>query len=202
MEDKGYLRSKLKIDFDEIQKAMEDVVRDSFDYFLDLRTGEIIALSEDILSEVRARVYEGNYDDIGDNIEYIEFDEEPDLPYWMEDEVELALEVLLDEDGRYIHIPERDSSGAHNIMADFIETVKDPALKEELTNALDGKGAFRRFKNVLIDYPKERKRWHGYNAKAMKKIIIEWLESIGVKPEQIYSKKKEEGADYARETKL
>ncbi|MDI6890575.1 MAG: UPF0158 family protein [Thermodesulfovibrionales bacterium] len=193
---------KLRVNFDEIQKAMEDVVRDSFDYFLDLRTGEIIALSEDILSEVRVRLYEGNYDDIGDNIEYIQFDEEPDLPYWMEDEVELALEVLLGEDGRYIRIPERDSSGAHNIMADFIETVKDPALKEELTNALDGKGAFRRFKNVLIDYPKERKRWHGYNAKAMKKIIIEWLESIGVKPEQIYSKKKKEGADYARETKL
>ena len=35
---------KLKIDFDEIQKAMEDVVRDTFDYFLDIETGEVKVL--------------------------------------------------------------------------------------------------------------------------------------------------------------
>ena len=171
---------KLKVDFDEIQKAMEDIVRDTFDYFLDLETGEVIAISEDILSEVKSRLYEGDYDEIEDDIEYIEFDKEPDLPYWMEDEVELAMEVLLDEDGRYVRIPERKSSEAYKVMADFIETVNDSILKKELANALKGKGAFRSFKDVLLDYPRERKRWHSYDAKAMKKVIIEWLESIGV----------------------
>ncbi|MEW6214589.1 MAG: UPF0158 family protein [Nitrospirota bacterium] len=171
---------KLKVDFDEIQKAMEDVVRDTFDYFLNLERGEVIALSEDILNEVKTRLYEGDYDEIEDDIEYIEFDEEPDLPFWMEDEVELAMEVLLDETGRYVRIPERESSEACKVMAEFVETVKDSILKEELTSALNRRGAFRRFKDVLIDYPKERKRWHGYNARAMKKVIIEWLESIGV----------------------
>ena len=63
----------LKIDFDKIQKAMEDVVRNSFDYFLDLNTGEVIALSEDILDAVEVRLYEGDFDEIGDGIEYIEF---------------------------------------------------------------------------------------------------------------------------------
>ena len=44
---------KQKVNFDEIQKAMEDVSRDTFDYFLDMVTGEVIAFSEEILSEVK-----------------------------------------------------------------------------------------------------------------------------------------------------
>jgi hypothetical protein len=192
----------LQIDFDEIQKAMEDVVRDSFDYFLDLHTGEVIALSEDILSEVGARLYEGDFDEIGDNVEYVEFSEEPNLPCWMEDEVELVLEVLLDGNGRYALIPKRYSIEAHQVMVEFLETVEDSVMKGELTIALNGKGAFRRFKNVLISYPKERKRWHGYNAKAMEKVIIEWLKSLGIEPVHIYQKKKERGTDYVREVEL
>lgn len=173
---------KQKVNFDEIQKAMEDVSRDTFDYFLDMVTGEVIAFSEEILSDVKSRLYDSDSDEIGDEIEYIGFDEEPELYYWMYDEVELALEILLDEEGRYVRIPEREPHMAYKSMSDFIETVEDPLLREELSNALNGKGAFRRFKDVLIDYPKERKRWHGYNAKAMKKEIIEWVRSIGVEP--------------------
>lgn len=192
----------LKIDFDEIQKAMEDVARDSFDYFLDLHTGEVITLSDDILDEVEVRLFEGEFDEIGDGIEYIEFSEDPKLPFWMEDEVELVLDVILDKNGRYVRIPERYSSEAHQAMHEFLKTVEDPVLKTELTNKLNGKGAFRRFKNVLINYPKERKRWHGYNAWAMKRVIIEWLGSLEIEPEQIYLGKKERGMDYVREVEL
>jgi len=170
----------LTVNFDEIQKAMEDVSRDTFDYFLDLKTGEVITFSEEILSVIKSKLYINDSEEFGDDVEYIEFDEEPDIPDWMEDEVELALEILLGEDERYVRIPGRESLMAYKSMADFIETVKDPFLKEELLNALDGKGAFKRFKGVLLAYPKERKRWHGYNAKAMKREIIEWLASIGV----------------------
>jgi hypothetical protein len=192
----------LKIDFDKIQKAMEDVARDSFDYFLDLYTGEVIALSEDILDAVEVRLYEGDFDEIGDGVEYIEFSEEPTLPFWMEDEVELVLDVMLDKNGRYARIPERYSSEAHRVMSEFLENVEDPVLKGALSHALNRKGAFRRFKDALINYPKERKRWHGYNAKAMKKVIIEWLKSLEVEPAQIYPGKKERGTDYVREVEL
>jgi hypothetical protein len=161
---------------------MEDVLRDTFDYFLDIETGEVMAFSEEIISEIKSRLYYDEYDEIDEDVEYIEFDEEPDLPDWMLDEVEMALEVLLDEEGRYARIPERKAPKTYKSMSDFIETVGDPALREELSNALNGKGAFRRFKDVLIGYPKERKRWHGYNAKTMKMEIIEWLSSIGVEP--------------------
>jgi hypothetical protein len=173
---------KPNVNFDDIQKAMEDVSRDKFEYYLDIETGEVIALSEEILLEIESRLYDSDYDEIEDDIEYIEYDEEPDLPEWMEDEVELALEVLLDEDGRYVRIPEREHPKAYKTMTEFIDTVEDPILREELSQALNGKGAFRKFKDVLIHHPKERKRWHGYNAKAVKKEIVEWMNNLGSSP--------------------
>lgn len=174
--------NKLKINFDEIQKAMEDVVRDTFDYYLDTETGEVISFSNEILSDLQSRLYEDEYEELNENIEYMEFDEEPDLPDWMLDEVELALEVLLDESGRYIRIPERSSPKAFKTMEEFIEIIDNHELKEKLRTSLNGKGAFRKFKDTLIDYPKERKRWHGFNAKVVKREIIEWLKSIKVEP--------------------
>jgi len=173
---------KLEVKFDDIQKAMEDVSRDRFDYFFDADTGEVISFSEEIIRELTSRLYDNDYEEIREDIEYIEFDEEPDLPEWMLDEVDLMLEVLLNREERYIRIPERGKTAAYQSMTNFLETVEDPVLIEELSRALNGKGAFRKFKDVLIHYPKERKRWHGHNAKAMKREIREWLHSIGVKP--------------------
>ncbi len=173
---------KLKVNFDEIQKAMEDVVRDNFDYFLDIETGEVIAFSEEMLEEAQSSLHVEEFDDLMDEIESIEFDEVPDLPEYMEDEVEIILEILLDESGRYFRIPERPSSVAYESMSRFIDTVTDPALKTKLRDALDGKGAFRNFKDVLVHHPKERKRWHSDNAKTMKKEIRGWLHTIGADP--------------------
>jgi hypothetical protein len=173
---------QLKINFDEIQKAMEDITRDSFDYFFDTDTGEVITFSEEILNEVKSRLYDGDPEDIDEDIEYIEFDEEPEIPDWMEDEVEMAMEILFDVDERYARIPERASSAAFKAMNEFIDKLEDNNLKDLLVASLEGKGAFRRFKDILLDYPKERKRWHGYNAKAAKKELVHWLHSIGVEP--------------------
>jgi hypothetical protein len=58
-----------------------------------------------------------------------------------------------------IPIPQADSHEEYNLMAEFAATVRDRHLRELLEVALDGRGAFRRFKNVLASYPKERERW-------------------------------------------
>lgn len=173
---------QLRVNFDEVQKAMEDISRDSFDYFFDSATGDVITFSEEILNEVKSRLYENESEEIDEDIEYIEYDEEPDIPCWMEDEVELAMEILFDTNDRYTRIPERASSAAFRTMTDFIDTIEDPDLKNLLAASIEGKGAFRRFKDVLIDHAKERKRWHGYNAKAIKAEITQWLLSLDIEP--------------------
>jgi hypothetical protein len=173
----------LTIDFDEIQRAMEDVSRDSFDYYLDTESGKVVVVSENIMKEVQSMLLdESDYDEIPEDVEYIEFEKEPEIPEWMLDELEVYFEVILDDKGRFARIPERDRNVAYKTMYEFMEKVNNDELKEKLKIALSGKGAFRRFKDVLIEYPKERKRWHGFNAIRMRKEITEWLETLGIKP--------------------
>jgi hypothetical protein len=172
----------LKVDFDELQKAMEDTVRDAFEYFLDMETGEVVVLSEDIISKARSILEESYDDDIGD-FEEVEIEELPFIPDWMEDEIELALEVFLNEKERYARIPERNAPYTYKTMRAFAETLGDEQLKGVLLGLLDGKNAFRRFKDALAPYPKERKLWYGFNAKASREEIAIWLKSIGIAQE-------------------
>ena len=165
------------IDFDEIQKAMEDVEREAFDYFFDRVTGEVIILSSDILRRAEHILGEDMDDDMGD-YEEIEFDHLRDVPEWMEDEIELALEIFLDGSARYIRIPERDRTKAFSIMKEFLLQPIPEELRADLQKALEGRGAFRRFKDLLDDYPKERKLWYGFNAHAVREEIGQWLSGL------------------------
>lgn len=170
---------KKVIDYDELQKAMEDTVRDAFDYFLDMETGEIIILSEDIIKKAQT-ILDGSYDDDIGDFEDVEIEEEPVIPEWMEDEIELALDIFIYEKERYIRIPERNPMNGYNIMKAFTETLGDEALKRTILGLLDGKNAFRKFKDALAPYPKERKLWYGFNAKAVRDELKDWLKTTGL----------------------
>ncbi len=169
-----------KIDFDEIQKAMEDIGREAFDYFLDTETGDVVILSEDILQRAQAILSE-SYDEDMAGYEEIEFDEEVELPDWAEDEVELALEVFLNHEARYVRIPERRSDAVFQAMRGFTASLENQELRLMLDAIADGKGAFRKFKDILDDYPKEKKQWYGYSAKMARQEILTWLRSVGLK---------------------
>jgi len=65
-------------------------------------------------------------------------------------------------------------------MEDFIATVKDEHLVELLEVAINGRGAFRRFKDVLLRYPEERERWFQFKDERMQERALEWLEDIDV----------------------
>lgn len=174
----------LKVDINEIQKAMEDVSRDAYDYFLDLETGEVITISVDMLEKAEATLYKDLYKDdepISNDREVEGFD----MPEWLEKEVELAVKIF-SEDERYIRIPEREPREAFALIKEFVEGIDELQPHDRLSNAISGKGAFSRFKKVLAYYPVYREKWFAFNANAMKNEIAEWLESIGIKPEQIY----------------
>ena len=85
-----------------------------------------------------------------------------------------------EELGRYELIPKVESFGGYRDMQAFIVTVEDDHLAELLEVAINGKGAFRRFKDVLLNYPKEREKWFEFKDARMEERALEWLESIGV----------------------
>ena len=58
--------------------------------------------------------------------------------------------------------------------------MSEPALRERLLIAIDGKGAFRRFKDVLLAFPAERERWFAYRSELLHFHIQTWLDHMKI----------------------
>jgi len=81
---------------------------------------------------------------------------------------------------RYEQIPKVESHEGYRDMVDFIATLYNEHLAELLEVAINGKGAFRRFKDVLLNYPEEMEKWFQFKDDRMEKRALEWLEDIDV----------------------
>ncbi|MBU1241529.1 UPF0158 family protein, partial [Myxococcota bacterium] len=61
-----------------------------------------------------------------------------------------------------------------------VSTIEEPALRERLLISIDGKGAFRRFKDLLVHYPGVRERWYTYRSTHLHDHINRWLTVLGL----------------------
>jgi len=100
----------------------------------------------------------------------------------MDSEMDEIEQRVNSEPERYKIIPSIDSSETYDDMVKFIDTVEDRHLAELLSVAIGGKGAFRRFKDVLLSYPIERQRWFEFQSDLMASRVEEWLREVGVEP--------------------
>ena len=91
-------------------------------------------------------------------------------------------ERIEEEFKRFLPIPQPGSSAGYQDMEAFIETVEDERLGELLDNALDGKGAFRRCRDVLDRYPAERDRWDAFKDERLKSRVRDWLADERIEP--------------------
>jgi len=67
-------------------------------------------------------------------------------------------------------------------MDEFASSIGDPRLRELLEVALDGRGAFRRFKDVLARWPEERARWFAFRDECLRGAMQEWLIAHEIEP--------------------
>jgi predicted nucleotidyltransferase len=65
-------------------------------------------------------------------------------------------------------------------MEDFIARVRDPRARDLLERAIAGRGAFRRFKDTLFDFPKLREAWFRFRDVRAERRAIEWLVDEGL----------------------
>jgi hypothetical protein len=91
------------------------------------------------------------------------------------------IQNVTDKD-RYLRVPHALPRDGFRDMERFTETVKDTVLHQLLNTAINGKGAFRRFKDVLHDYPQERERWFRFQADRVQQRVLEWLDSEDIEP--------------------
>src|ERR1039458_9377842 len=72
------------------------------------------------------------------------------------------MHVRIASDGNYLRVDPVSSREQYRWMERFIPMVDEGELRTKLTQSIDGKGAFRRFKDVLMSYGPERERWFAF----------------------------------------
>lgn len=82
----------------------------------------------------------------------------------------------------YLRVEPASSREQYRWMERFVASVGDGALRERLIISIDGKGAFRRFKDVLLAYPAERERWFSYRSDLLHWHIHNWLNDTHIEP--------------------
>src|SRR6478609_6162357 len=85
-------------------------------------------------------------------------------------------------DASYLRFEPVSSREQYRWMERFIPMVEDKPLSELLVQAIDGKGAFRRFKDVLMSHGAERERWFAFRSERLRVFMEAWLAAHGLKP--------------------
>jgi len=172
---------QLKVDLGDLAFAFESGFQELSNY-LDLETGAIVVVTDDTRHELEA---------IYDEVDVEEGEELPSLtdllagrglPDWEKQAVLEADAVERDYGTRFVAVPQIDSHEAYRDMEDFIATVRNPHIRELLEVAIMGRGAFRRFKDVLLNYPREEQRWFAFRDARMAERVREWLEEYDIEP--------------------
>jgi hypothetical protein len=94
-----------------------------------------------------------------------------------------AARVEGDADNRYRMIPKQDSRDGYRGMQEYIWSLEAEHLRELLEVAIQGSGAFRRFKDVLSRYPEAQEIWFRFRDERENRRMIDWLASQGIEPE-------------------
>ncbi|MFZ5893232.1 MAG: UPF0158 family protein [Myxococcota bacterium] len=84
-------------------------------------------------------------------------------------------------DTTYMRVEPVSSREQYRWMERFIPMVEEPTLRDQLTSAIDGKGAFRRFKDVLMNYSAERERWFTFRSERLRVFMEAWLATHGLR---------------------
>ncbi len=85
-------------------------------------------------------------------------------------ETEADLEANFD---KYIRLPTKYEINEYHIMEEFVWSLPEGKMQDELERAIHGRGAFRRFKDMVYDFGIEEK-WFDYKAAAYKNIAVDW----------------------------
>ena len=147
-------------DLDDIINAIEESHEESSAY-LDLKTGEVIVLTDE---DMRAAEAEDGLDD---------------APEWQKGVIELAAKVIADETGRYLPLPGSFDADEWHLMEQFALSVKAEPARSALETALQGTGAFRRFKDAVQQH-NLAKAWHEARHAAYRDLAIDWCQVNGV----------------------
>jgi hypothetical protein len=149
-----------RVRLSDLVEALEMQI-DELSSFLDLDTGQVETVSQDLLRKAE------------------EFDdgEDPDLPAWQIEEWELAKRIVSTE--RFQSLPTSSDIDQWSMMQEFASAFEREQVRQELLGAIHGRGAFRRFKDAIRRHGVEE-AWFNFRTEGLRRIAIEWCEENNI----------------------
>lgn len=80
----------------------------------------------------------------------------------------------------WVRIRSTESRESYRDMAQFVAAVHHRRASDLLDRAITGRGAFRRFKDTLFEFPELRDQWFRFRDARSRRRALEWLASAGI----------------------
>jgi hypothetical protein len=170
---------KLKVDLVELEAALENSFPEHR-YFLSLESGAVVLVTDETSRELEDVYAELPKD--AESAQIVEAIRQRPLQDWQIEELLIADQVERGYGTRYIRIEPGDPHSDYRDMEVFIASVKDARLQDRLWRAIGGRGAFRYFKDVLDDSPRERERWFAFKGAQARQRLLDWLAEENIEP--------------------
>jgi hypothetical protein len=167
---------KLEINLADLMMTYEDSGFER-NYYLDLETGRVVALDAEIQRELEDLYAELDDEGVEFPCDLAQVLRERGLPEWQQEMLLEADEIERGYHKRYVGLPEGDSYTAYDDMEDFVFTVQDDDLRDRLFAAIRGRGAFRRFKDLLYHHPRDQERWFTFEGERTRQRVLDWFAS-------------------------
>ena len=158
--------------------ALDDVVaemdlpNDSWTAYLNRRTGKFITVTDQ-----QGTLVDG---------------EEPDAVPDREAEGSPQMDDPLESDD-WIALPDKFDIHEYRLLECFSLGVEDADVRAALAQAIRGRGAFRRFKEVIHEHG-IAEAWYSYRQQSFEVTAIEWLEANGIAYSRTKRTRSDDGA--------
>lgn len=140
---------QLKVQLSDLMEGIE-FQSDDMQVYLNTKTGEVVYVSDE---DKRA---------VNDDLE--------NYPEWQWDSIKAAEEVIYED--YFEFFPSKYDINEYQMMEIFSESIEDGKIKKALLKAINGRGAFRKFKDEIFEQG-VRVEWYDYRDQCLKvKIII------------------------------
>jgi hypothetical protein len=124
-------------------------------FYLDTNTGKVISVTPDEL-------FAGDEDDPVE-----------DYPEWQQEGVVAARSLARGNDGNLLELPGKWDVNEYQVMEDFCLSLKPGRERSDLYATIQGRGAFRRFKDAL-QKAGLADQWQHYRMSRFKTVAVDW----------------------------
>lgn len=169
----------LYVDIDALLAAFE-YNTSGINYYLDLETGHVIMVPDEVAWELEA-LYEEFFASDANTFNLNAALQRHKVPEQHRKALSQA-HAVEQEPARHVEIPPSDSSLAYGDLQAFVNTLDDKDMRQRFWRVISGQNAFGAFKNELAGHPGLRKRWHALASERARKRVLTWLKDQAINP--------------------